>query len=461
MAQTLIITEELFYSLSNRNNATILRANNITTSKMFLDKVIAKLNNEFNFLEITKYAFPRTDEEKSELYQYSGLVVGDNLQHDKVVVFFTPIDTKTGNVVIEQSLMPTICTQMEKDKDFLLTGRIKKIALLTSQINSNNTLSTDYNKMQMDINSLNTLNFDVIPFFQIKNLSTDTKFNSLTEYIEMTDFLQRKNAHNAQNKNLIVKKNILIGDCDATQIKGEFQKSFCFRFLTAMLAGGNDYKYDITRIINKLNSKTDKQLNNLRNFIEFTNNGLIKQAHFISPVDEDIVESDDEISNINDIHRTPEKAFDNSNGRKRYKTQKKIRDTVLQSAEYLCNCHDQKHFYFEAVDLQQYVEGHHTVPMNRQEEYYFGKEINLDIPQNMVALCPNCHAQIHLGSRQARLTILSELYIRNKAQLLSFDKDLTLVLLASYYNIGLENEEEAYWLKKAQDIVSKKHSGKI
>lgn len=96
--------------------------------------------------------------------------------------------------------------------------------------------------------------------------------------------------------------------------------------------------------------------------------------------------------------------------------------------------------------------------MNRQEEYYFDKDINLDIPNNIVPLCPNCHCQIHLGSRQSRIKILSELYVRNKAKLLSFNPDLTLSILASYYNIGMENEEEKDWIKRAEKIVSDKNS---
>ena len=94
--------------------------------------------------------------------------------------------------------------------------------------------------------------------------------------------------------------------------------------------------------------------------------------------------------------------------------------------------------------------------MNRQQEYYFDSSINLDIPNNIVPLCPNCHSQIHLGSRQARLKIISELYVRNKAKLLSFSPNLTLAILASYYNIGLEKEEELYWIKKAEKVIEER-----
>ena len=94
--------------------------------------------------------------------------------------------------------------------------------------------------------------------------------------------------------------------------------------------------------------------------------------------------------------------------------------------------------------------------MNRQQEYYFDSSINLDIPNNIVPLCQNCHSQIHLGSRQARLKIISELYVRNKAKLLSINPNLTLSILASYYNIGLENEQEKYWIKKEEKTIDEK-----
>jgi hypothetical protein len=343
---------------------------------------------------------------------------------------------------------------MEENITFLLDEKYKKIALLTSKINSNNKVDIDYNKMQMDVNSLNTLNFDVIPFFSITNLSTDTKFNTLTEYMEMSDFLQKKSQANSQIKYLSLEKSILYGNCDIQQLEGQFIKSFCFRYLTAMFSGGNDFKYDISRITSRL-KRLDNQFDNLNKFIEFANDNLIKQGVVTGLIDNDIIESDDDLEDINDIHRKPERGID-STGRKRFKTNKKIRDSVLAKANYLCDCNDSKHFYFESVELDNYVEGHHIVPMNRQQEYYFDSSINLDIPNNIVPLCPNCHSQIHLGSRQARLKIISELYVRNKAKLLSINPNLTLSILASYYNIGLENEEEKYWIKKAEKTIEEK-----
>lgn len=454
MPQTLVIQESFYEALGKKKNLEILKSLEISSAHEFFSKVIEKLNEEFAFLEIKTYRFALTQEDKKGLHQYSGFIEGDSYHYEKIIIFFTPIDSKLGDVIIEQSLMPTICSQMEEDITFLLNDKYKKIALLTSKINSSNKVDIDYNKMQMDVNSLNTLNVDVIPFFSIANLSTDTKINTLTEYLEMSDFLQKKSQANCQNQYLSLEKNILYGNCDLSQLEGQFMKSFCFRYLTAIFAGGNDFKYDISRITNK-REKLDKHFDNLNKFIEYANNHIIKQGVVTGPIDNDIIESDDDLENINDIHRKPEKGIDNT-GRKRFKTNKKIRDSVLVKANYLCDCNDAKHFYFESVELDNYVEGHHIIPMNRQQEYYSDSSINLDIPNNIVPLCPNCHSQIHLGSRHARLKIISEIYVRNKTKLLSINPDLTLSILASYYNIGLENEEEKYWIKKAEKTIESK-----
>lgn len=456
MEQTLVIQEKYFNVLSKE--LTILNENGYDSPDDFIWGIIRRLNDEFSFLEISGYRFFTTKAEGRHYGQYGGYVDGDNLPFERVVIFFTPIDSKLGNVIIEQSLMPTVCRQMEEHLAFLCDNRYKKIVLLTSRVNADNEVSVEYNKLQMDVNSLNTLNFDVIPFLPVKNLSTDTKFNTLDEYIEMSEFLQKKTDSNSQFKYLSLEDFTLYGDCEQSQLKGEFIKSFCFRFLTAIFAGGNKYKYNIDKIFLRL-SRPDNQFASLKQFVDYANTSLIAQTNFTALIDDDTVEADDELSDFDDIHRKPERGTD-TKGRKRFKTQKRIRDFVLKKADYMCDCNDSKHFYFESVEFHNYVEGHHIVPMNRQEEYLIGDKINLDIPNNIVPLCPNCHSQIHLGSRQARIKIISELYVRNKVKLQSFVPDLSLAVLASYYNIGLESEEEKYWLQSAEVTVENKRRGK-
>lgn len=446
MEQILFIQTKFYDSIIKHED--IIKNKGYNSADDFLNAIINKLNHEYDFLKIKKFQQCSNKSKDSPYGQYGAFVDGDNLQYKKVVIFFTPISSKIGNVIIEECFMPTICKQMEQDINFLLDNKYKKIAILTSEINKTNTVSTAYNKMQMDVNSLNTLNIDVIPFFPIKNLSTDTRFNSLDEYLDMSKYLQKKSQSNSQYEYLNIKYNILYGQCELSQIKGQFIKSFCFRFLTAIFSGKNNYKYDINEITQVV-GKLDNQFANLQRFIEHINNNVvfIDTEELIS-IDNDSVIDYGEIepANIDNIYRKPEKASDIT-GRKRFKVQKKIRDIVLKEAQYLCNCHNNKHFYFESINNHNYVEGHHLIPMNRQEEYYINKKINLDNKYNIVSLCPNCHCQIHFGSRKAKLKIISELFIRNKENLKIINPDITIELLASYYNIGLDNDEIELYLK--------------
>lgn len=440
MGQILYIKKEFINSIED--NIEIIISQGYDTPEIFLKAIIDTLNSEYNFFEILDYELCNNDPECKQYSQYSAFVSGDDLPYDKVVIFFTPISTKIGDVIIEQSIMPTIYTQMCEDLNFLIDNKYKKIAVLTSKINKNNYAPINYNKLQMDVNSLNTLNIDVIAFFKIANLSTDTKFNSLEEYLDMSNYLQRKMSSNSQFQYLTLKDGVLYGNCTSDHIKGQFTKSFCFRFLTAIFSGKHEYKYDISNIKN-LFDKLNNQFLNLDKFINYVNShSIFISSDIISPGDNDIVIMDDILDeeNLEDISRTPERALDTS-GRMRFKVQKRIKDNVLHDAQYLCKCHDHLHFYFESIDNHNYIEGHHLIPMNRQEEYYLDRQVNLDNKYNIIPLCPNCHCQIHFGSRKARLEIITKLFLQNEYQLKKLNTDITLQLLASYYNIGLDDIE--------------------
>jgi len=56
---------------------------------------------------------------------------------------------------------------------------------------------------------------------------------------------------------------------------------------------------------------------------------------------------------------------------------------------------------------QNYVEGHHIIPMFQQKNYTF----KLDDLDNIISLCPNCHREIH--SADNKVEILNKLYSLN------------------------------------------------
>ena len=81
------------------------------------------------------------------------------------------------------------------------------------------------------------------------------------------------------------------------------------------------------------------------------------------------------------------------NGIKIHKRDKRVSINALANAKFLCEVNN-KHFTFirKNTDLN-YTEPHHLIPMAYSDMFTF----SLDVEENMVSLCSNCHNQIHYG----------------------------------------------------------------
>lgn len=73
-----------------------------------------------------------------------------------------------------------------------------------------------------------------------------------------------------------------------------------------------------------------------------------------------------------------------------------------------------------------YTEPHHIVPMSRQDAF----DTSLDVEENIISLCCNCHKQIHLG--QGYEDMLEKIYNERKELLKKVDIDISLENLISY-----------------------------
>ena len=99
--------------------------------------------------------------------------------------------------------------------------------------------------------------------------------------------------------------------------------------------------------------------------------------------------------------------------RKRYKTDQKIIKTYIKSKGYICE-NNSKHITFTANTTgNNYVEGHHLIPMKAQKDF----SVNIDRSENLVSLCPVCHRQVHLGTKEECQNVLQKLYELKKEEL--------------------------------------------
>lgn len=84
-----------------------------------------------------------------------------------------------------------------------------------------------------------------------------------------------------------------------------------------------------------------------------------------------------------------------------------IKNQVLKLANYECEI-DTRHKTFVAKSSgQQYMEGHHMIPMKKQPAF----NTSLDIYANVVCLCPVCHRLMHHGLDDCKKTLLSQIYV--------------------------------------------------
>lgn len=78
----------------------------------------------------------------------------------------------------------------------------------------------------------------------------------------------------------------------------------------------------------------------------------------------------------------------------------------LKASKYECEI-DHNHRTFTAKsNHEQYMEGHHLIPLNAQQEF----KHSLDNYANIVCLCPICHRLLHYGVEEEKKEYLNNLY---------------------------------------------------
>ncbi len=124
----------------------------------------------------------------------------------------------------------------------------------------------------------------------------------------------------------------------------------------------------------------------------------------------------------------------------RYKTDFKLGKTALSRANFKCEI-DPNHITFTSKSgMNNYVEAHHLIPMKYQEHQDFLIDndiyINLDQLENIVSLCPVCHAKIHFGIKDEVKEMLMFLYEKRVNSLLTNDNiELDINDLFKYYGL--------------------------
>jgi len=109
-----------------------------------------------------------------------------------------------------------------------------------------------------------------------------------------------------------------------------------------------------------------------------------------------------------------------------------IKSKSLIKANYLCE-NDEMHTTFISQKTQKpFMEAHHLIPMEYQDEF----EVSIDVPENILSLCPNCHRAFHSSEYNQRESLVRKFFEKRSSDLES--REITIGidgLLRFYVNI--------------------------
>ena len=103
--------------------------------------------------------------------------------------------------------------------------------------------------------------------------------------------------------------------------------------------------------------------------------------------------------------------------------------TALENATFLCeNDHSHSTFISEKTG-QQFVEAHHLIPMQYQNEY----SMSIDVPENIISLCPNCHRAFHNSEKKLKKELIAKFFNLRANSLLNRNIEINIDNLNKFY----------------------------
>jgi 5-methylcytosine-specific restriction protein A len=103
--------------------------------------------------------------------------------------------------------------------------------------------------------------------------------------------------------------------------------------------------------------------------------------------------------------------------------------TFLTNAGFKCE-NDPEHKTFITTKGHQFMEVHHLIPM----EFQINFEGSLDVPENLISLCPNCHRAFHHSESIYLEKLLSKFYENRYSGLKAREINLEFSMLKNWYS---------------------------
>lgn len=108
-----------------------------------------------------------------------------------------------------------------------------------------------------------------------------------------------------------------------------------------------------------------------------------------------------------------------------------MKELAKQKADFMCEYNREHRTFISKSKNQQYVEAHHLIPFSERKKF----DISIDIIENMVCLCPNCHRKIHLAIDSNKIELIRPLLITKLTSLNKMWINITEERLFNFYKI--------------------------
>lgn len=116
-------------------------------------------------------------------------------------------------------------------------------------------------------------------------------------------------------------------------------------------------------------------------------------------------------------------------GMSTYKRDSKTSKTAIVTAEYKCEMDAAHEDFISRVTGKNYVEAHHLIPMEFQDDF----TNSIDVEANIVSLCVCCHKKLHHAEYGTIKPLIEMLYVNRIGRLKDCGIHITKEKLLSYY----------------------------
>jgi 5-methylcytosine-specific restriction enzyme A len=102
---------------------------------------------------------------------------------------------------------------------------------------------------------------------------------------------------------------------------------------------------------------------------------------------------------------------------------------VILDANFSCEISPEHKTFIQRFNLKPFTEAHHLIPLRYHNEFKF----SLDVPANIISLCPNCHRKLHFGQLEEIESLLKFLLTNRIKRLSKCGLEVPLNKLKIFY----------------------------